>query len=66
MMAVYMAGGVSGKKKHTDTYTAHVCYNTKSSTFELLFLLLIILQVMLFIIIVIQLDHCSLKCPKHF
>lgn len=66
MMAVYMAGGVSGKKKHTDTYTAHVCYNTKSSTFELLFLLLIILQVMLFIIIVIQLDTCSLKCPKHF
>ena len=64
MMAVYMAGGVSGKKKHTDTYTVHV-HDTKSSTFELLFLLLIILQVMLFISIVIQLDTWSLKCPKH-
>ena len=65
MMAVYMAGGVSGKKKHTDTHTAHVRYNNKSSTFELSCLLLIILKVMLFIIIVIPLDTWSLKCPQN-
>lgn len=37
MMAVYMAGGVSGKKC-MDTYlnTAHIHYNTKSSTLSTL------------------------------